>query len=149
MTRFNLSTLDLPTLHRHAIGFDRLFDELGRTFVNSRSDGNYPPYNTIKLDDTHYIVELAVAGFAQDEIEIELKENLLTIKGEKAATEEADGREYLHRGISARTFIRTFTLADHVEVKEASVSNGILTIALEHVIPEEKKAKKIQIEYKG
>ncbi len=147
MTRFNLATLDLPTLHRHAIGFDRLFDELNRTFVNSRSDGNYPPYNTVKLDDTNYLVELAVAGFAQDEIEIELKENQLTIKGEKTAEDE--GREYLHRGISARTFIRTFTIADHVEVKEASVSNGILTIALEHVVPEEKKAKKIQIEYKG
>ena len=149
MTRFNLTTLDLPTLHRNAIGFDRLFDELNRTFVNSRNDGNYPPYNTVKIDDTNYAIELAVAGFSQDEIEIEVKENLLTIKGDKAQTEEVDTREYLHRGISARSFIRTFTIADHVEVREASVSNGILTIALEHVIPEEKKAKKIQIEYKG
>lgn len=149
MTRFNLTTLDLPTLHRNAIGFDRLFDELSRTFVNSRNDGNYPPYNIVKLDDTNYAVELAVAGFAQDEIEIELKENMLTVRGEKAAVEEADTREYMHRGISARTFIRTFTIADHVEVKEAVVSNGILTIALEHIVPEEKKAKKIQIEYKG
>lgn len=148
MTRY-LTTLDLPTLHRNAIGFDRLFDELSRTFVNGRNDGNYPPYNIVKLDDTNYAVELAVAGFAQDEIEIELKENMLTVRGEKAAVEEADTREYMHRGISARTFIRTFTIADHVEVKEAVVSNGILTIALEHVVPEEKKAKKIQIEYKG
>lgn len=148
-SRFNLTTLDLPTLHRHAIGFDRLFDEIGRTFVNSRSDGNYPPYNIVRLDDTNYTVELAVAGFGQEEVEVEIKENLLTVKGEKAAAEEADKREYLHRGISSRTFVRTFTLADNVEVREATVSNGILTIALEHVVPEEKKAKKIQIEYKG
>lgn len=149
MTRFNLTTLDLPALSRHAIGFDRLFDDLNRTFVNRGSEGNYPPYNIVKHDDTNYTVELAVAGFSQEEIEVEVKENMLTVKGEKTQTADSEGYEYLHRGISARTFIRTFTLADNVEVKEANVSNGILTIALEHIVPEEKKAKKIQIEYKG
>ena len=149
MTRLNLTTLDLPTLHRHAIGFDRLFDELGRTFVNSRSDGNYPPYNIVKHDDTNYTIELAVAGFAQDEISIELKDAQLTITGEKITSEDAVEPEYLHRGISSRAFTRSFTLGPDVEVREASVTNGILTVALEHVVPEEKKAKKIAIEYKG
>lgn len=149
MTRLNLTTLDLPTLHRHAIGFDRLFDELGRTFVNSRSDGNYPPYNIVKIDETNYTIELAVAGFAQDEISIELKDAQLTITGEKVTSEEATTAEYLHRGISSRAFTRSFTLGPDVEVREASVTNGILTVALEHVVPEEKKAKKIAIEYKG
>lgn len=149
MTRtFNLTTLDLPTLHRHAIGFDRLFDELGRTFVNSR-EGNYPPYNIVKHDETNYTVEVAVAGFTQDEISVELKDSVLTITGEKTATEEVESPEYLHRGISSRAFVRSFTLGPDVEVRQAVVSNGILSVALEHVVPEEKKAKKIAIEYKG
>ena len=73
MTEFTLHTLDLPTLHRHAIGFDRMFDELNRTFANSRQDGNYPPYNIAKLDDTHYVIEVAVAGFKESELNVELK----------------------------------------------------------------------------
>ena len=153
MTRL-LTTLDIPTFHttlnRHAIGFDRLFDELNRTFVASRTDGNYPPYNIIKVDDTNYEIELAVAGFAQDEIDIEFKDSQLTVKGEQESTGAEDSKvEYLHKGISARAFVRTFTLAEHVEVRDASVANGILTISLEHVVPDAKKPKKIQIEYKG
>jgi molecular chaperone IbpA len=148
MTQFTLSTLDLPTLHRHAIGFDRIFDELNRTFANSRTDSNYPPYNIAKLDDTHYVVEVAVAGFKDSELDVELKDGVLTVKGEQAKAEDKTNVEYLHRGISARSFTRTFTLADNVEVKAATVQDGILAIALEHIVPEEKKPKKIAITFK-
>ena len=97
MTQFTLHALDLPNLHRHAIGFDRMFDELNRTFVNSRGDGNYPPHNVVKLDDSHYVIEVAVAGFAEDEIDVELKENILTVKGEQGKKDTEV--EYLHKGI--------------------------------------------------
>ena len=145
MTQFTLHTLDLPSLHRHAIGFDQLFEQLNRTFANSKSDGNYPPHNVVKLDDTHYVIELAVAGFAQSEIDVELKDNILTVRGDKAKTDE--GVEYLHKGISARNFVRTFPLAEHIEVRGATVKNGILAIALEQVVPEEDKPKKIAITF--
>jgi molecular chaperone IbpA len=144
MTQFTLSTLDLPALHRHAIGFDRMFQELNRTFANSRSD-NYPPHNVVKLDETHYVIEVAVAGFAETEIDVELKENVLTVKGEQTKSETEV--EYLHKGISARNFVRTFTLADNMEVRGATVKNGILAVALEQIVPEEQKPKKIQITF--
>jgi molecular chaperone IbpA len=145
MTQFTLHTLDLPALHRHAIGFDNLFEQLNRTFANSKTDGNYPPHNVVKLDDTHYVIEVAVAGFNEDEIDVELKENVLTVKGEQ--TKKDKEVEYLHKGISARNFVRTFPLAEHVEVRGATVKNGILAVALEQVVPEEQKAKKIAITF--
>jgi len=145
MTNFTLHTIDLPALHRHAIGFDSLFDQLNRTFANSKADGNYPPHNVVKLDDTHYVIEVAVAGFAQTEIDVELKENVLTVRGEQTKTDK--DIEYLHKGISARNFVRTFPLAEHIEVRGATVENGILAIALEQVLPEEEKPKKIAITF--
>jgi molecular chaperone IbpA len=145
MTQFTLHTIDLPALHRHAIGFDNLFEQLNRTFANSKTDGNYPPHNVVRLDDTHYVIELAVAGFAETEIDVELKENILTVKGEKTKSDQEI--EYLHKGISARNFSRTFPLAEHVQVRGATVQNGILAIALEQVVPEEQKAKKIEITF--
>jgi molecular chaperone IbpA len=145
MTQFTLHTIDLPALHRHAIGFDNLFETLNRTFANSKTDGNYPPHNVVKLDDTHFVIELAVAGFAEDEVDVELKENVLTVRGER--TKKDEEVEYLHKGISARNFTRTFPLAEHIEVCGATVQNGILAIALEQVVPEEQKAKKIAITF--
>ena len=145
MTQFTLHTLDLPSLHRHAIGFDNLFEQLNRTFANSKSDGNYPPHNVVKLDDTHFVIELAVAWFAESEIDVELKENVLTVKGDRVKPES--DVEYLHKGISARNFTRTFPLAEHIEVRGATVQNGILAIALEQVVPDEQKAKKIAITF--
>ena len=148
MTQLEIRTLDLPTfvnqIHRQAIGFDSLFEQLNRQFTNSKAD-NYPPHNVVKLDDTHYVIEVAVAGFAEDEIDVELKENVLTVRGEQAKKDVEV--EYLHKGISARNFTRTFPLAEHVEVRGATVQNGILAIALEQVVPEEQKAKKIQITF--
>lgn len=147
MTNIQLHTFDFPNLHRHAIGFDRLFDELNRTFANSRGD-NYPPHNIAQLDDTHFVVEVAVAGFKEDEINVELKDKVLTVTGEKTKAEDAPEIKYLHKGLSARNFTRTFTLADHVEVRAATVENGVLAVALELVVPEEDKTKKIQITFK-
>ncbi len=146
MTQFTLRSLDIPALHRHAIGFDQLFEQMERTFANSRSNDNYPPHNVVKLDDTHFVVEVAVAGFKQDEIDVELKDGVLVVKGEKAKVEDTKP-EYLHKGISARNFTRSFTLAENVEVRGATVENGILAVALELVIPEEKQPKKIAITF--
>ena len=148
MTQLQIHTLDLPSfvnqIHRQTIGFDSLFEQLNRNFANSKSD-NYPPHNVVKLDDTHYVIEVAVAGFAENEIDVELKENVLTVKGEQEKTDKEI--EYLHKGISARNFVRTFPLAEHIEVRGATVKNGILAIALEQVVPEEQKAKKVQITF--
>ena len=148
MTQFTLHTIDLPALatqiHRHSVGFDNLFDQLNRTFASGKSENTYPPHNVVKLDDTHYVIEVAVAGFSEDEINVELKDNVLTVKGEQAKKEEV---EYLHKGISARNFTRTFPLAEHIEVRGATVKNGILAIALEQIVPEENKPKKIAITF--
>jgi molecular chaperone IbpA len=148
MTQLEIRTIDLPTfvnqIHRHAIGFDRMFDDLNRTFANSKTDGNYPPHNVIRLDDIHHVIEIAVAGFAENEIDVELKDSVLTVTGEQA---KKDDVEYLHKGISTRDFKRTFRLADNTEVKGATIKNGILAIALEHIVPEEQKPKKIAITF--
>lgn len=144
MTQFELRTIDLPTLARHAIGFDRLFNEMGRTWANGRND-NYPPYNIAQLDDTHYVIEVAVAGFEEDELDVELKDQNLVVKGTKEKKESEI--TYAHKGISTRNFERIFTLNPDIQVRAATVKNGILAIALEHVIPEEQKPKKIAITY--
>lgn len=145
MTNFRIDTIDLPTFARHAIGFDRVFNEMNRQFANTRGSDNYPPYNIARLDDTHYVIEVAVAGFADEEIDVELNDSTLVVKGEKAKTDKEV--DYVHKGISARSFERNFTLADNVEVRAATVKNGILAIALEHVVPEEQKPKKIAITF--
>jgi molecular chaperone IbpA len=145
MTQFEFKTLDLPTLHRHVIGFDRVFDEINRTFSNSRNAGTYPPYNISKLDETHFLVEVAVAGFAENELDVSLNDQRLTVTGKKAEPDSA--AEYLHRGISARDWERVFTLGPDHEVRGAVVKNGILSIAVEHVLPDEKKPRKIAITY--
>lgn len=147
MTDLTFRTFDLPTLHRHAIGFDRLFNELNRTFANSKSDGNYPPYNIVSLSDDKFVIEVAVAGFAENELDVEIKDNVLSIRGEHSEQPKAEGLEYLHKGISDRNFTRNFTLADNVEVKAAAVRNGILSVALERIIPEEQRPKKISIAF--
>jgi molecular chaperone IbpA len=145
MTQFTLRTLDLPALHRHAIGFDQMFEQLNRTFANTKAD-NYPPHNVVQLDDTHFIIELAVAGFAESEIDVELADNVLTVKGETTSPDREQSK-YLHKGISTRNFTRSFPLAENIEVRNATVQNGILAVDLELVIPEEKKAKKIAITF--
>jgi molecular chaperone IbpA len=144
MTQFQLSTLDIPNLRRHAIGFEQLFNDLNRSF-RAGEQGNYPPYNVIQTGENTFAVEVAVAGFCEEDLDVELKDNILTVKGTKEKKEPEI--TYTHKGISTRNFERTFTLNPEVRVKAATVQNGILAIALEHVIPEEQKAKKIAITF--
>jgi molecular chaperone IbpA len=143
-----LRSFDIPSIHKFAVGFDNIFDELTRVSAQ-QTNQNYPPYNVIKHDDNTFVIELAVAGFRDGDIAVTVDKNQLTIVGEKIESldELEKNVEYLHRGISSRSFNRSFTLADHVEVTGADVSNGILSIKLERKIPEELKPKKIAITF--
>lgn len=150
MTReLTLRTLDIPSIHKFGIGFDNILDELMR--VNAQQvNTNYPPYNIVKRSEDAFAIELAVAGFREGDISIILEKNVLTIEGsQEIKVYEGDQLEpeYLHRGISARSFVRPFTLADHVKVIGAKAENGILTIELERQVPEEQKPKTVAISY--
>ncbi len=145
MTNLQVRSLDIPSIQKFAVGFDQMFDELFRQTAVTNST-NYPPYNVVKHSEDKFSIELAVAGFREGDIDIVVEKNQLSVKGEKAI-ELTENVEYLHRGISARNFYRTWTLADHVEVAGAEVRDGILTISLERVVPEEQKAKKIAITF--
>jgi len=140
-----LRSFDVPSIHKFAVGFDNIFDELMRVSTQ-QSQQNYPPYNVVKHNDNKFVIELAVAGFREGDINVTVEKNQLTIEGEQAVDIDSN-IEYLHRGISARSFTRSFTLADHVEVVEATVTNGILAITLERVVPEELQPKKIAITF--
>ena len=138
-----LRSLDIPSIHKFGIGFDNIFDDLLNRTAQST---NYPPYNIVKKSDDAFAIELAVAGFKDGEISITTERNQLTVKGEQSV--DLDNQvEYLHHGISARSFSRTWTLADHVEVAGAKSENGILTISLERKVPEEQKPKTVAITY--
>lgn len=140
-----LRSLDIPSIHKFAVGFDQMFDELLRQTAGTNST-NYPPYNVVKHSEDKFSIELAVAGFKEGDIDITVEKNQLSVKGEKAVEINNDV-EYLHRGISSRNFHRTWTLADHVEVAGAEVRDGILTVQLERQVPEEQKPKKIAITF--
>jgi molecular chaperone IbpA len=141
MTR--LTTLDLPSLHRATIGFDRLFDEMERKFANSPNSNGYPPYNIAQINEDEYMISLAVAGFGMDNLDITKDKNILTIEGTSPKGDE--NVNYLHKGIAGRNFRREFTLADHVEVEGASLELGMLNIHLRREVPEELQPKKIAI----
>jgi molecular chaperone IbpA len=126
----------------YSIGFDRMFDRLLDDSLVTTT--NYPPYNIVKMDDTNYAIQIAVAGFGKDDIEIETKENTLSIKS-KEKGDVVDETTYLHKGISNRAFKRTFTISDDVVVKGATFENGLLNVELERIIPEEKKPRLIKI----
>lgn len=134
----------LAPLFRHTVGFDR-FDELLDATLRSDQANGYPPYDIIREGDNRYRVVMAVAGFARDEISVTVQENVLRITG-KPVTERDERRTWLHRGIARRAFDRTFRLADHVEVEDAGLSDGLLTVALKRVIPESKKPREIPID---
>ena len=140
MTR--LTTLDLPNFHRATIGFDRMFNELERTFANSQSNG-YPPYNIAQINEDEYMISLAVAGFGMDNLEITKDGNTLRVEGTSPKGDE--NVNYLHKGIGGRNFRREFTLADHVEVQNAGLELGMLNIHLKREVPEELQPKKIKI----
>ena len=136
MTRLDLFGQFSP----FTVGFDRVFDELNR--VQSTSQSNYPPYNIRKgNEEDSYLIELAVAGFGKDDLSVMVKENNLTIEGDISHKDSA----FVHQGISQRKFSRNFVLAEDVLVKGSDLSNGILSIFLERVVPEEKKDRTINI----
>lgn len=145
----NNLTMGHPSFHpytRFGVGFDRMFEELDRLLaVNNNSSNGYPPFNLEKTGDNTYRITMAVAGFTDKDIEVTQKENTLTVTGDKQETEEDRLREYLHRGIANRSFTREFVLADHVEVKVASLKDGLLVIDLEQRVPEELKPRKIPL----
>jgi molecular chaperone IbpA len=140
-----LRSFDIPSVHKFAVGFDNVFDEILRLSAQQK-DSNYPPYNIVKHSDNKFVIELAVAGFKEGDITVTVDKNTLTIEGSQSVDLDTNV-EYLHRGISARNFTRTFTLADHVEVVDAVVTNGIMGITLERLVPEELQPKKIEIYY--
>ena len=133
------------------VGFDNVFDQLEYMmedrFFEKGTVGNFPPYNIVKTGENTYDVELALAGFNRNDIEVEYKENNLTVKSkkqDKADETDPDGN-MIHRGISKRMFSRSFTIANDVEVKGAELKDGLLKVSLERIIPEHKKAKTIEI----
>jgi molecular chaperone IbpA len=139
-----VARFDTTALNKALVGFDRLFDTFESRFANQLST-NYPPHNIVKTDDTHYQIEIAVAGFKRHEINVEVEQDMLTVRGESEVTGETSTRQYLHRGLSSRSFVRSWQLAEHMVVNGAEIKDGILTISLEYIIPEEKKARIIDI----
>ena len=140
-----MRTFDFAPLYRSTVGFDRLFSLLDNAAGFDNSAPSYPPYNIERTGENAYRVSVAVAGFSEPEISIVAKENTLTIKGEKSKTAEENKGEVLYQGIAARAFERVFQLAEHVEVKGASLENGLLHVDLVREVPEAKKPRQIQI----
>jgi molecular chaperone IbpA len=137
-----MRTIDFSPLYRTAVGFDRLAQLLDAAATQD-SQGGYPPYNIERTGENEYRVEIAVAGFRPEELNVEVKENLLTVQGRKAANDEA--RRYLHRGLAERNFERRFQLADYMVVSDAKLADGLLAIELRRELPEQRKPRSIPI----
>ncbi len=137
-----MRTIDFSPLFRHSVGFDRM-QRLMDAAAQTEQNNAYPPYNIEQLGENGYQVTLAVAGFADGDIDITLTDRTLVVSGKMGDTEEE--RHFLHRGIAGRAFERRFELADHIHVKGADLANGLLHIALERVVPESEKPRKIEI----
>ena len=144
MTR-NLSVWN--SLRPFSVGFDSIFEEFDRMLESTeRYNSNYPPYNIRKLSDNDYKIEVALAGYSKDDIELELKDSTLTVRNktkEKVVNNESNG--VIHKGISTRQFERSFTISEDIKVKNADLKNGLLNIDLERIVPEEKKPRLIDI----
>ncbi|HTQ13753.1 MAG TPA: Hsp20 family protein [Rhizomicrobium sp.] len=135
---------DFSPLSRSTIGFDRLFDMLDQMAQHDTANG-YPPYNIERADENHYRVTLAVAGFGEKDLNVELRDGVLTVTGKREESEKGEAKSVLYQGIAGRAFERRFQLAEHVEVRGAKLENGLLHVDLEQVVPEEKKARRILI----
>ena len=136
-----MRTIDLTPLYRSVVGFDRLADLLDSASTEAAS--GYPLYNIERTAENAYRIEIAVAGFKAGDLNIEVKENLLTVQGRKAANDEA--KRYLHRGLAERNFERRFQLADYVVVQDAQLANGLLAISLNRELPEALKPRRVEI----
>jgi len=135
---------DFSPLSRSTVGFDRLFDTLGQ-IAQYDAGQSYPPYNIERTAENRYRVTVAVAGFGEKDLNVEVKDNVLTIAGKHEDAEKSEGKNVLFQGIAGRAFERRFQLADHVEVRGAKLENGLLHVDLEQIVPEEKKPRRIQI----
>ena len=135
------------SLRPFSVGFDSIFDEFDRVLESTeRHNSNYPPYNIHKINENEYKIEVALAGYSKDDIELELKDSTLTVRNkqkEKIVNENTNGM--IHKGISTRQFERAFTISEDIKVKNAELKNGLLNIDLERIIPDEKKARLISI----
>jgi molecular chaperone IbpA len=138
-----ITSFDLAPFYRNTVGIDRLFDRITRQ-IDAASTGNYPPYDIVVTSDSTYEIRVAAAGFQLEEIDIEYHEGQLTVTGSRNA-ETQTNIEYLHHGISNRSWVRSWTLADYVEVRAAVMKDGILTIQLERIVPDAMKPRKIAI----
>ena len=140
-----MRTFDLAPLYRSTVGFDRLFSMLDNVAGFDGGTPGYPPYNIERTGENAYRISVAVAGFSDPELSIEVKEDTLTIRGEKQVKTDDDKSQVLYQGIAARAFERVFQLAEHVEVKGASLENGLLHVDLVREVPEAKKPRQIAI----
>ncbi|MGQ0742507.1 MAG: Hsp20 family protein [Alphaproteobacteria bacterium] len=137
-----MRSFDFSPLFRSTVGFDHLFDMLD-TMSQYEGSQSYPPYNIERSDDTHYRITLAVAGFGEGDLNVDVREGVLTVQGKRTETKE--DKQFLYQGIAGRAFERRFQLADHVEVQGARLENGLLHIELERIVPEEQKPRRIAI----
>jgi molecular chaperone IbpA len=144
-----MRTFDFAPLYRSTVGFDRMFSMLDQFEGVEDSGSNYPPYNIERTGENAYRISVAVAGFTDDDLSIDTNENRLAIRGEKQTNDEEKTRDVLYQGIAARTFERSFQLADHVEVKGASLENGLLHVDLVRELPEAMKPRSIPIVSSG
>ena len=142
-----LRSFDIPALHKFGIGFDNMFDDLMRVSTQ-QSTSNYPPYNIVQINDDEYMISLAVAGFGLDNLSVTKDKKFLIIEGKEYQSDsEKIEPNYLHKGISNRDFRREFQLADHVEISNAHLELGILSVHLRREVPEDAKPKTIAITY--
>jgi molecular chaperone IbpA len=138
-----IARFDTNTLNRALVGFDSLFDNFEKRFAN-QIQNNYPPHNVVKFDDDTYELQIAVTGFVPEEVVVEVDQNQLIIKAESKRVEDA-GIQYLHRGLASRDFTRAFALAEHMEVGEGAIKNGVLRIGIKRVVPDALKPRQLKI----
>ena len=138
-----LVRFDTAALNRALVGFDTMFNDFETRFSN-QINNSYPPYNVVKYDNDTYEIQIAVSGFDRDEVSVEIDQNQLIVKGERRRTEDTS-IQYLHRSLATRDFTRAWTLAEHMEVGEGKIKNGVLTIALTRVVPESLKPRQLKL----
>ena len=139
----NLTTFDINKFTPYAVGFDRVLDQLVNHTHNMATSTGFPPYNIVKHDEYEFSIEMALAGFSKEDIEVVVEDGTITVKS--VFDDKVENAEVLHRGISQKKFTRKFTIADDIEVKGAELKNGLLEISLERIVPEHKKTKIIKI----
>lgn len=140
-----MRSFDFAPLYRATVGFDQIADIMDRVLTNDGSQPSYPPYNIEKTSDDAYRISIAVAGFSDADLSVEMRDGALIVAARKTENDEEDGRTYLHRGIATRAFERRFQLADHVRVAGASLENGMLHVDLVREVPEALKPRRIEI----